>query len=185
MNKPYVHIENEWASLEECDNVIRTFGPKCKEHSFKDGEPFHYLGHFFTANEVLSVLPNFGKRVQTLLDTYEKKYPEIQFSPSYFTLNELRLQRYLPGNSFGNFHYEHSYDTPYRVFNFILYLSDNNCGTEFYTGEVLKTEPGRVGIFPTQFTHCHRGQPDPHGKERYIITGYFNYYNNEKDIGLK
>ena len=178
--KPYIHRERNWASLDECNYIIKEFGPKCKEHFHRDGSPFAYLGHFFNADELLQCLPHFGQRVQSLINTYENKYPEIKYAPSYFTLTEVRLQRYLPGKSFGDFHFEHGYFTPYRVFNFILYLSDNNCGTEFYTGELEKTEPGKVLMFPTQFTHCHRGTPDLDGKERYIITGYFNYFDDTK-----
>ena len=178
--KPYVHRERKWASLEECNHIINELGPITSNYTDKKGKPFHYKAYFFKGEEILKFLPNFGKRVQFLLDTYTKKYPEVKYSPSYFTLRELRLQRYLPGDSFSNWHFEHGYNTQYRVFNFILYLSDNNCGTEFYTGELEKTEPGKVLMFPTQFTHCHRGTPDLDGKERYIITGYFNYYDDTK-----
>ena len=182
--KPYVHVEKNFASLDECNYIINHFGPKCKEHLYGNGplkgQTFPYLGYFFNEDEILQCLPNFGVRVQSLIQIYEKKHPEVKFAPSFFTLNEVRLQRYLPGNSFGQFHFEHGYHTPYRVFNFILYLSDNNCGTEFYTGEIEKTEPGKALMFPTQFTHCHRGTPDLDGKERYIITGYFNYYDDTK-----
>ena len=183
--KPHVHKEENFASLDECNYIIKNFSPKCKELKYskgpRKGKSFPYLGHFFNQNEILECLPNFGKRVQSLITTYEEKYPEVKFSASYYTLNEIRLQRYLPGNSFGIWHFEHGYHTPYRAFNFILYLSDNNCGTEFYTGELEKTKPGKALMFPTQFTHCHRGTPDPDGKERYIITGYFNYYEEHKE----
>ena len=178
--KPYVYREDNWIDKNQCNYIIEKFGPMCKEYMDRDGKPMSYLGHFFNEKELLDCVPNFGKKVQSLIDVYENKYPEVKYSPSYFSLMEVILQRYLPGDSFSNWHFEHGYHTPYRAFNFILYLSDNNCGTEFYTGEVEKTEPGRVLMFPTQFTHCHRGQPDPDKKERYIITGYFNYFDDTK-----
>ena len=93
--KPYVHRERNWASLDECKYIINELGPKTYIYSDNKGKPFDYKAYFFNGEEILKFLPNFGKRVQFLLDTYTKKYPEIKYSPSYFTLRELRLQRYL------------------------------------------------------------------------------------------
>ena len=63
-----------------------------------------------------------------------------------------------------------------------IYLSKHNCGTEFYFKKVIKSEIGKVVLFPAFYTHTHRGQVCPENKNRYIITGYFSFYKpSEKE----
>jgi len=57
----------------------------------------------------------------------------------------------------------------------MIYLTEHNCGTEFFNGDYIKSEIGRLVIFPSYFTHTHRGQKCPNNKTRYIITGYVNF----------
>ena len=47
--------------------------------------------------------------------------------------------------------------------------------TLFYNKKVIKSEIGKLVIFPSYFTHTHRGQKCPDKKNRYIITGYVNF----------
>ena len=53
-----------------------------------------------------------------------------------------------------------------------FYLSDHNCGTEFYNGCMVKSVKGRSLLFPPYWTHAHKGQPCPDNKERYILSAY-------------
>ena len=55
------------------------------------------------------------------------------------------------------------------------HLTEHNCGTKFFNGNVIKSEIGRLVIFPSYFTHTHRGEKCPDGKVRYILSGYFNF----------
>ena len=32
-------------------------------------------------------------------------------------------------------------------------------------------------MFPAYFTHTHRGQACPHNKDRYMLGGYFHYFD--------
>ena len=114
--KPHVHIERDWSSLEECKHIINEFGPKCKRDSYPNGKPFYYLSHFFTTDELSQCFPNYIARVQSLIDSYENKYPEVRYASGRYGLSEVRLQRYLTGENFNEFHFEHGYNTPYRVF---------------------------------------------------------------------
>lgn len=48
--------------------------------------------------------------------------------------------------------------------------------------KVIKSEIGKVVLFPAFYTHTHRGQVCPENKNRYIITGYFSFYKpSEKE----
>ena len=57
--KSYVHIEKNFASLDECNYIINNFGPKCKEHLYsrgaQKGQTFPYLGHFFNDDEIITI----------------------------------------------------------------------------------------------------------------------------------
>ena len=82
--KPYVHRERNWASLDECKYIINELGPKTYIYSDNKGKPFDYKSYFFNGEEILKFLPNFGKRVQFLLDTYTKKL--LHCEVTYFLL---------------------------------------------------------------------------------------------------
>ena len=57
-----------------------------------------------------------------------------------------------------------------------IYLSNHNCGTEFSNyNKTIKSDIGKVVLFPAYFTQTHRGQICPENKNRYIITGYVNF----------
>ena len=49
-------------------------------------------------------------------------------------------------------------------------------GTEFFNNEVIQSELGKVVLFPAYFTHTHRGQVCPEKKDRYLLTGYLEFF---------
>ena len=58
----------------------------------------------------------------------------------------------------------------------MTYLNDvkNGGETEFYWQKIkIKPKKGLTLIWPTEFTHLHRGIPTPI-EEKYIVTGWFN-----------
>ena len=116
----------------------------------------------------------FNGRIQKILDQYISLYPELKFV-NPFSLTELRLKRWQPGNYFDNWHSEHSLESPHRILNFMIYLTDHNCGTEFLDKTKILSKTGRLVIMPSYFTHTHRGMICPEGKDRYILSGYFNF----------
>ena len=58
----------------------------------------------------------------------------------------------------------------------MIYLSTHDCGTEFWNGDIIKSEKGRLVMFPAAYTHIHRGQKCPDNNNRYLVGGYINYY---------
>ncbi|MDB4343231.1 2OG-Fe(II) oxygenase [bacterium] len=57
---------------------------------------------------------------------------------------------------------------------FILYLNSVNQGgeTEFlYQSKRIKPKQGRILLFPTSYTHVHRGNPPLKGN-KFILTGW-------------
>tara|TARA_Y100000004_G_C8905862_1_gene408641 strand:+ start:471 stop:1085 length:615 start_codon:yes stop_codon:yes gene_type:complete len=91
------------------------------------------------------------------------------------TLEEgYNIQYYTPGGGFKKWHYERDNKVrAKRVLVFMTYLNDvDNGGTEFkYQKLQIPAEKGLTLIWPTEFTHTHRGIISP-DKEKMIVTGW-------------
>ena len=90
------------------------------------------------------------------------------------------IQHYKPNEGFFGWHCERTFYTSHqRALVFMTYLNDVTDGgeTEFYWQKV-KTKPikGKTVIWPTDFTHLHRGIPSP-TQHKYIATGWMNYFD--------
>jgi len=62
-----------------------------------------------------------------------------------------------------------------RLFAFMTYLNDvPDGGTEFlYQNMTVRAEKGLTLIWPSAWTHMHRGRVS-NTKEKYIITGWYS-----------
>ena len=90
------------------------------------------------------------------------------------------IQHYKPNEGFFGWHCERTfYASHQRALVFMTYLNDVTDGgeTEFYWQKV-KTKPikGKTVIWPTDFTHLHRGIPSP-TQHKYIATGWMNHFD--------
>jgi hypothetical protein len=92
------------------------------------------------------------------------------------------IQYYPPGGGFKVWHYERGKwgqpdnITAFRGLVYMTYLNDVKKGgeTEFkYQKLKIKPEKGLSLIWPTDFTHTHRGIVAP-DEEKWITTGWFN-----------
>ena len=169
-NKDFTLIQDNFLSNNECDELVEKYKNLTSEF---DNNKYGYSSYF--TNNI-----TFSDQLKKLIDTYTEAFKESALTPYPWVLKELRFKWFKPGNWFKDFHCEHGYDNNKRVLNFMIYLSDHNCGTEFYTGEVIKSVKGRAVMFPAYFTHLHRGQPCPDNHDRYIMGGYFNYEDNKR-----
>ena len=115
------------------------------------------------------VLPKFGPPVEDYLKTYSL------LGQSKFLLYDCKLKKIPPGRGFHAWHYESAgYDQVGRVFVVQLYLNDDFEGgeTEFlYQNKREQAKRGDVLIFPTNFTHVHRGNT-PIGGTKYLLTSW-------------
>ena len=92
----------------------------------------------------------------------------------------INIQHYAPNEGFFGWHCERStYQSHQRALVFMTYLNDVTDGgeTEFYF-QKLKIKPvkGKMVIWPTDFTHFHRGITSP-TQDKYIATGWFNHFD--------
>jgi hypothetical protein len=150
---------------EECNQMIEEYSSLTK---FDDNTNYNYYN-----------IDNFDKNIHKLMSVvgeYIKEYPETNLVASKFGVQNFRFKHFKPGYSFDMWHSENCITHPYRMLGIQIYLSKHDCGTEFYNGDYIKSEVGRVAIFPAYFTHTHRGQTCPDNKDRYIITSYVSFY---------
>ena len=92
----------------------------------------------------------------------------------------INIQHYAPNEGFFGWHCERStYQSHQRALVFMTYLNDVTDGgeTEFYF-QKLKVKPvkGKMVIWPTDFTHFHRGITSP-TQDKYIATGWLNFFD--------
>ena len=175
LNSNFIYTENNFFSEKECKNVINKFDNNLEECAGHTG--YVYKDLFFD-NFILDLefLKSFNSKLVNSLNKYKKLYPEINNTASSWGLSDLRFKKFNKGKSFSNFHSEHNISYPNRILGIQLYLSNHNCGTEFYRDNlVIMSEVGKLAIFPAYFTHTHKGQVCPDNNERFIITGYISF----------
>ena len=90
----------------------------------------------------------------------------------------INLQHYAPNEGFFDWHCERScHQSHQRALVFMTYLNDVNDGgeTEWYHQKLkVKAVKGKTVIWPTDFTHLHRGITSP-TEHKYIATGWFSF----------
>ena len=118
--------------------------------------------------------------VKELFDAVNKYFNKYNLSDMLtVTIKESwNIQHYKPNEGFFGWHCERSaYQSDQRALVFMTYLNDVNDGgeTEFFH-QKLKVKPvkGKTVLWPTDFTHLHRGVTSP-TQEKYIATGWFNF----------
>ena len=123
-------------------------------------------------NKFIQGYPNY--LVQGLREDH-KRYKH--FNPELTIKEGFNIQHYTPNGGYKQWHNERSeHQAHQRALVFMTYLNDvpDGGGTEFaYYPEVkLEAKKGLSILWPTDFTHTHRGIVSQH--EKWIITGWFH-----------
>ncbi len=161
-------ILDNFLSPEECDQLVQENLPRL--HT--DQEHTHY-GYSHSA---YTIQDNFHHPILAaanvhLITEYSRRFPEIRYMDNDLLWTGWRFKHFAPGDSFSNWHCEHNLQIPHRVLCAMFYLSDHEEGTEFmHYKTVVQSKKGRAIVFPTFFTHVHRGQAT--SSDRYIMSNY-------------
>jgi len=114
---------------------------------------------------------NFLPVVEKYINNYIENYSIL--SESNLFAHSIKVKKILPGGGFHRWHYESSTtSTLSRCLVLQLYLNTIEEGgeTEFlYLNKRVQSKSGRLMIFPSGFTHTHRGNP-PINQTKYIVT---------------
>ena len=94
------------------------------------------------------------------------------------------MQRYLPGEGYSDYHCERAGLATYnRMGVWMIYLNDvyDRGWTEFYYQQHFeKAEAGKLVIWPTDFTHLHRGIIS-HTETKYVLTGWYSFVESPEE----
>jgi len=111
------------------------------------------------------------------LERYCQKYPFANHVPPFGIIDTLNIQHYKPKQGYKKFHCERmATNTTDIVLVFMTFLNNvENAGTHFkYQNKVYDCIEGNTLIWPSDFTHTHKGIIN-NQKDKYIITGWFSF----------
>ena len=126
------------------------------------------------------ILARYIASLQSIVDKYIAKFPYCNQGSPWRVLCPPNIQFYQPKAGYKEWHTERNgcaEPSVSRHLVFMTYLNDVTDGgeTEFYHQNMkIKPKTGLTVIWPSDWTHYHRGVPSP-TQEKYIVTGWFNY----------
>jgi len=149
---------------------LSTVAPKIKNSS----DISISLNEAYKHEELAEALDELPRAIEQYLDSF----PILKGS-SFCIKEDINIQKYTPPD--GGFHAEHterqSLKASSRMLVWMIYLNtvEDGGGTEFiYYNKIEKAEEGKILIWPTDFTHTHRGIKSP-TEPKYIMTGWYNF----------
>ena len=133
--------------------------------------------HINQNEEDANIMNEYIMHLNLCIREYEYKYDRAKLLDSYAITEGIQIQKYEPSEGYKVWHCERAgIDTQTRCLVFMTYLNDvPNGGTEFMYQKVISpANKGLTMIWPSDWTHTHRGQISPTHK-KIIITGWLNY----------
>lgn len=172
-----------------CDNLISHF--QINKHKSERGNINYYEKNIvdlktkdsydllckFDENNSTQTYTNY---LQSCLVNYIKKYKSVEYYNKFSLENsKFTIQYYPVGGGFKEWHFERDGKcSSNRILVFMTYLNDvDDGGTEFYYQNIRTPAiKGLTILWPSDFTHTHRGQIS-NTKEKYILTGWYAFDN--------
>ena len=177
-----------YIDLKLCDKIIEYH--KAFRHRSYQGTVGSVLNSFVDKNtkesldlhinKNISLFSEYNKELGKVMDLYEKKYKFVKNLEKINNIQEnTNIQYYKPKCGFKKWHAERQgINSSKREFVFMTYLNDvPNGGTDFYYYPELnlQAKKGLTIIWPSDWTHTHRGVISK-THEKYIVTGWFSFY---------
>lgn len=130
------------------------------------------------AAENPDIIP-YSFELKYCVEEYKKLYPTLDKDLAPWAMRELiNIQRYKPKEGFLGWHTENSnLISSHRILVFMTYLNTVKDGgeTEWFHQKIkIKPEKGLTVIWPSDWTHLHRGCVSK-TETKYIATGWFSY----------
>lgn len=129
------------------------------------------------------VIGEYRKCLKNVLDNYLEKYKFCNDVYLFDICESFNIQHYPIGGGFKEWHCENTGDglSLKRHLVFMTYLNDvEDGGTEFYYQDIkTKAEKGLTLIWPSAWTHTHKGVVS-NTKEKIIITGWYSFLDTKE-----
>ena len=171
-------------SVNDCNSIIDWFesnvSMQCSGHSIGGGKVSKDISLDFYEDSFINKIILSG--LETSIFQYKEKYPYLNNIPDWNVFWFFNIQRYLPGEGYPKPHHEWSRLHSDRMLVWTLYLNDVIDAGETYfpqQDQYVKSETGKIVLFPTDWTHMHHGVIS-NTQTKYIATGWFNYI----DLGV-
>lgn len=187
----HIGIFNNYFGADLCDKYIKYFedlnskglvkrrdeyhhNPKQK-HEVDDSAIDVYSSSFYYGVDIPYIsIPFNGIFWNECYSQYSKKYSVLN-TLSKHSIIDMKVQKTEIGEGFHSWHVEKSsIESRNRIMAFMLYLNtiDEGGETEFlYQNKRIKAEKDKLLIWPSGYTHLHRGNP-PISNSKYVITGW-------------
>jgi len=174
-------------SKKMCEDYIKYFEEidSTAKHS-RNTRPSHKISD--TSTSIFSNIYNYGISIKYINSSaneivwskynfYAKKYSYLNELKRH-SIIDMKVQKTDIGEGYHSWHCESAgLMSRHRLLAFMIYLNDVDEGgeTEFlYQHKRIKAETGKLLIWPSQFTHTHRGNM-PLSNKKYILTGWIEY----------
>jgi hypothetical protein len=126
-----------------------------------------------------NVSQEYYVELQKIVDLYKEKFVWSNETAPW-TIEAINVQKYNPNGGYFAWHSERTSSTVpavYRHLVFMTYLNDvsDQGETEFFYQQIkVKPQKGLTLIWPSDWTHTHRGLTSP-SQTKYIATGWFRF----------
>jgi hypothetical protein len=171
-----------------CDSLIAYFEESPNKNPGKVGGPVRIdLDRKDSLDVVVSPkdsderIQQYLSELKTVCNNYIEQYPWSSNQQAAWGINQnFNIQRYLPRQGFKAWHCERSGPAAVPVTRhlvFMTYLNDvtDEGGTEWFHQQLtISPKKGLTIIWPTDWTHLHRGVVSP-TQTKYITTGWYSY----------
>lgn len=187
-------------SKEDCERIIKAM-PKARKHIYQkandmsrqdiqlDGEiVFAEVAHedMLAKSNNINLMRKLIETLHSAIEVYAEKFPiikEFHLETCQVTFDGWKVQETKVGQGFHKWHFEDA-NTRERFLTWSVFLNNIEEGgeTEFlYQNIRIPAKQGSLCLFPSDWTHLHRGNP-PISNDKYIMTGWYNYYLSEELI---
>ena len=154
------------------DNAFAFSSQYCKKPNVLD--------EMLLSQEVIGDFNSYSQRFRNCFFEYNEEYSMVQEIPCCIYYS--KIQKTIPGGGYHVWHCERDGMLgAARAFAFMVYLNDVEEGgeTEFLYQKMRVTpKKGTVVIWPSDWTHTHRGNP-PLSGDKYIYTGWLEYTSSQ------
>ena len=186
MMNNYISIYDDVLSKNYCQDLIKRFevNTQCYDnvHNTHDEWQMRFTQinlyeHDIFRDDVAALTKLFNEAIEHY--KIDNGIEQHQW-PQKYTLEQIRMKRYLPGgNDRFDTHVDVSdYDSARRFLAAFFYLNDDFIGgeTDFPQLQIMaKPKPGRLIMFPPMWGWSHRSHPIVSGTPKYIIGTYLHY----------